>query len=129
MSISIAGPIVQCFIFTCFQLVLKSIQIQKVGVDSLRFHFNNTDSEKSLLRKDIQVVQKYSPFKMIFMCVGVQLTIKIREYEYCRLDLAVEQQVGEWGNAGGEVETAFAAKLPGSNHYKMTSTKTVLISK
>ena len=43
------------------------------------------------------------------MCVGVQLTIKIREYEYCRLDLAVEQQVGEWGNA--QEETAFAAKL------------------
>ena len=49
---------------------------------------------------------------MIFMCVGVQLTIKIREYEYCRLDLAVEQQVGEWGTAGSGVETAFAAKLP-----------------
>ena len=57
---------------------------------------------------------------MIFMCVGVQLTIKIREYEYCRLDLAVEQQVGEWGNAGGEVETAFAAKLPGSNHHHIS---------
>ena len=55
------------------------------------------------------------------MCVGVQLTIKIREYEYCRLDLAVEQQVGEWGNAGGEVETAFAAKLPGSNHHHITT--------
>ena len=58
------------------------------------------------------------------MCVGVQLTIKIREYEYCRLDLAVEQQVGEWGNAGGEVETAFAAKLPGSNHHHITITIT-----
>ena len=56
----------QCFIFTCFQLVLKSIQIQKVGVDSLRFHFKNTDSEKSLLRKGIQVVQKYSSGPKIF---------------------------------------------------------------
>ena len=73
-----------------------------------------------------------SPFAKYMLCVWEvwhkERRIKNSNGWHCWLErLDLEQQVCEWGNAGAQVETAFAAKLPPSNHHHINCSQNIII--